>query len=479
VTSDIPTNVGRPGVGADPATAFGPAVPVGPTGATRGLFATAAGTVVFRVLSAALATGVVLLTARRLGPAGRGAFVLQITVALFALVVCSLGVNVSARVQLVAAENPVPLQDYVGLSVALSAVQGVICLVLGLTLVPLAGVTLGGVDLLTFSFFGGGLLLQYFVSDALNAFGYTVRAAAVEAFGFAAQLILVVALVAVGRRDVGAFVLALVGAEVFQLSLGIVLLRRRGLDVRPRVNLVSWRRLIVTGLPGIAGGLAQVLTFRIDRYMLGIFLTPGAVGIYSVASTAPEFLRLVPLAVAQPILHRLAAKGAGVSDFRRARRASIGITMVLAAGIFIAAPPAVTLLFGPQFAGAVAPLRILLLAEFGIAMFYMDTVSLMGLGHIRDSALAATIGFALVAVADVALIPRFGINGAAWGSVAAYSMMGLLAHLLLGRRTARAPKVGSGPERQRPAPPEEHGEIVHQDNSGDAHELRGMEHPEH
>lgn len=392
------------------------------------------GIVLFRGISSGAGTGVVLITARHLGPSGRGAFVLEYTLALFAAVVCSLGVNLAGRVHLVKPDEPIAMGEYVGLSGALTVLQVLVCLVVGVTLLPLAGVRLAGIDLAVFAALGANQLLQYLLNDALNAFGLTVQAAMTEAFGFLAQLVLVGVLALAGATQVRMFVLAVIGGTTVQLLLGVRELRRAGIGLRPLYGMESWRCLVVSGLPGIATSLAQVLTFRIDRYFVGFFLSPAAVGVYSVASTAPEFLRLVPLAVAQPVLHRLASGSARMVQFRRARAACMAATIAAAAGVFVVASPAVRILFGTPFAGAITPLRILLLAEVGMTLFFMDAVPLVSFGHISDTAVAATVGFALVAVADLVLIPPYGLVGAAWASVAAYSVMGFLAHVLLRRR---------------------------------------------
>jgi O-antigen/teichoic acid export membrane protein len=97
--------------------------------------------------------------------------------------------------------------------------------------------------------------------------------------------------------------------------------------------------------------------------------------------------------------------------------------------VFVLAPFVVQIAFGPEYVGAVTPLRILLLGEAGIAIFYLDGACLAGTNRLRSLASAAVIGLAVVTVLDVALIPHFGLEGAAWASV----VMGAAAVLLLRR----------------------------------------------
>ncbi len=61
-----------------------------------------------------------LVTARALGPTGRGELVLMLTLASFALLICSLGVNTAGRIHLVADVDPVQSGAYLGLTVTLT-----------------------------------------------------------------------------------------------------------------------------------------------------------------------------------------------------------------------------------------------------------------------------------------------------------------------------------------------------------------------
>lgn len=413
--------------------------------ADRGLLGITVKMVACKLLSTGAVAAVGIVTARELAPAGRGVLVLLITVASFGLLVSSAGANFSARVHLPSPEARVTSGDYLGLSIALVGVQLLLCIVLGLVLLPMVDVRLTLRELLLFATFGGALLAQYLLNDAFNAYGHTVMATVIEAVGGVLQLGVVVVLAFLGARTVEPFLAALVAANAAQAALAVAGLHRVGVDVRPRRRAAAWRLLVRTGFPGIGSALGQLLSFRIDRYFVGLLMTPGAVGIYSVAATAPEALRLPSLALAQPMLYRLASGGARLAEFRRVRLICIAATMGLAGLTFLVAPAAVRLLFGPEYEAAVTPLRILLLGEAGITIYFLDGGCLAGLNRIPDTALAAIVGLTIVIVADWVLIPAYGLSGAAWASVISYTAMGATAWLLLRRvdsRTARpAPEL--------------------------------------
>lgn len=390
------------------------------------------------VLAAALAA---ILSARELGPSGRGALVLLLTLAPFTAVVCGVGVNLAGRVHMVAAESPVLLGEYFGLTVVLAVFEMAVCALVGAMLLPVAGVHLTLRALVLFGLLGAVTLGQALQNDALNTFGFVVEAAAAETAGFVLQVALTLALVLVGERRFEVYAVVVTIAGVFQVLAGLRVLHVRGLEMRPRYSREAWSRLLRTGWPAIPSTLSQLLTFRVDRYIVGVFMTPAAVGVYSVAATVPEFLRIIPMALGQSAFFRVASRTARHSDFRRPLLACLAATVGLGTVVFLLAPVAVRVLFGPEFSGAITPLRILLLAEVAMTAFNIDGAILAGLGRLKDGAVVALIGLVLVLILDFVLIRSHGLGGAAWASVLAYSVMSVAAHVVLRWRTAG---VGDG-----------------------------------
>ena len=391
-------------------------------------------TVVNKVISGMAAAGITVVTARGLGPDGRGAFVLLTTVAMVTYLASTFGVNTAARVHLVAQPRLVELTDYLGLSAALVAGQTVGCALLGAVLMPLVGIDLAVRNTILLGLLGGTLLAQYMLFDALNAYGRTARASALDAAGSTAQFVLVLGLAQIDVKDVGAYIAALSLGNLLQIALELLSLRSMQVGLRPRYRRREWRLLLRSGLPGTALSLAQMLTFRLDRYLVGIFLTPAAVGVYSVAAAIPELLRTPSFALSYSFFYRIASGAAEPEDFRTLRRWFVVLSVVSSAATFALAPFIVRIAFGDSYLDAVGPLRVLLLAEAGVTIFYLDAFSLAALNRIAQAAAAAATGLAVVALGDVLLVPPFGIAGAAWASALGFSTMGFAAAFLLRRQ---------------------------------------------
>jgi O-antigen/teichoic acid export membrane protein len=411
---------------------------------TTGVLSITARTAGYKVVSGLAAAGVTVVTARTLGSDGRGAFVLVFTLATITYLLSMLGVNTAARVHLVARESVVESNDYLGLCLGLVVLETVACSLLAAVFLPLVGVHLSTGVLAVAGLLGGSLLAQYTLFDAVNAYGRTDWASALDAAGSVAQIAFVLVLAGLHVGAVGPYLAALTVANGIQVILELVVLRVMRVSIRPRYRRQAWVLLLRSGLPGAGLSLAQLLTFKVDRYLVGLFLTPNAVGLYSVAAAVPEMLRVPCVALSNSFFYRIASGRARPADFTALRRWFTLGAVALSAVAAIGAPWGVRVVFGKEYMGAVTSLRVLLLAEIGVSVFQLDGFILAGLNRIGQAATGAGVGLAVVTLFDLLLIPGFGIVGAAWASVVGYSVMGAVTAVLLRRQPdARVPHPAS------------------------------------
>jgi O-antigen/teichoic acid export membrane protein len=383
-----------------------------------------------------------IVTARVLGPANRGVLVIFVTLSSLLMLVGSLGTNTAARVRLVGPpERRLALADYLGLSAALLLAQAVVAAVLGVLVLGATGGPAGGYVLAAFALYSVLNLACTFLRDGLYAYGHTGSASRADAVGAAIQLLTAAVLFAVWHgRLVLALVAVLAGAAA---ELGYLAQRYRAhsLSLLPRLRPGAWRADIGAGLPAVLAHLGQAMTVRFDRILLGVLASTTAVGVYSVAATLTETLWLVPGAIAQVAFHRVASGRTPVRRLRRIRLANLGLAVLGGILLALAAPVLVRLLFGQTFRDAVPATRVLLIAAVAIACYQVDITCVLASNGLRAASVVTSTGFAAVLLGDLALIPRFGMMGAAWASVAGYGLMAVLAQRTLARlgRHARGP----------------------------------------
>ncbi len=248
--------------------------------------------------------------------------------------------------------------------------------------------------------------------------------------------------------------LAFVGARLVML-LAVMAMMSRVVGVPlPSFNRSAWRELQAGALPLGLFVVAFNLCTYIDTIMLGVMRSNEETGLYAAAYRVYEGLTYVPSILGAVLTPRLSYLF--VQDqvalrrmLLRALGASAGLGIVLGGVAVWAAGPVVALLFGPAYAPAVAPLRILA----GGAVFVFCTWIL------HAAAIATNLDRRLLGVTVISLgsnvglnllfIPRWGIQGSAWATVAseALTVIVLLVQILKVVRLGKpeAPPASHGP----------------------------------
>lgn len=191
------------------------------------------------------------------------------------------------------------------------------------------------------------------------------------------------------------------------------------------------------GLRAMPGQMLQFLNYRLDLFLLAAFWDNRQVGLYATAVFAAELVWHVPNGVNIALFPAVsAAKGesSAAELSSRAMRHTVFWGLLLAAAMAAAAGPAVALVYGSSFAPSASALRILLIGSMAMVPAKLALNHLAGIGRPQYLSLAALIGLAATVAFDLALIPRWGVTGAAWGSTIAYLLVAGTALFWMRRR---------------------------------------------
>ena len=208
--------------------------------------------------------------------------------------------------------------------------------------------------------------------------------------------------------------------------------RSSGLAIpRPRLHAPTVRLLLAYGLPYAAYSIVQNFSNRFDYILLRLFGSASAVGVYSIAVGQGELLWILPTAVGFVLFPRIASfvradpERAAV-ETAKLLRWSVLLTAAGAVVLALLARPLTRIVYGTPFLAAVEPLRILLVGIVASSFLQVLSSLLLGSGRLRLLIQTTAVGFALNLSLNVALIPRFGMNGAAVSSGISYTVTGLL-----------------------------------------------------
>lgn len=243
----------------------------------------------------------------------------------------------------------------------------------------------------------------------------------------ALNIVLKVALLSRGLGVDGALWADLVSTGVFVAAL-LPLLRGRA--------RLGWRSDLLGnalgfGLPKVPHGLMVQAQNLADRKILDLFVSRAEVGIYSFGYTFGAGVKFA-LSAFEPawgpfVYSRIREPGAPRVLARTATHAFAGFT-ALALAVALLAPEAVTLMTPrrPEFRAATPVVPVVAVAYLLHGVFLLTSI---GIGIDRRAryyplvtAVAATVNIA----ANFAWIPRHGMMGAAWATVASYAVMATL-----------------------------------------------------
>ncbi|MFG0319263.1 MAG: lipopolysaccharide biosynthesis protein [Planctomycetota bacterium JB042] len=202
------------------------------------------------------------------------------------------------------------------------------------------------------------------------------------------------------------------------------------------------RRMIGFGAPLVPQALAFFLLDSLDRYCLNGLLDDGAdvVGLYGRGAQFATILHaalILPFTTLWPnVFYELAKREDGPRDIGRFASYYAVVAGFLAAGLAACGEPLVRLMTDAKYHSCHVVVPILALS---IVLFGANEFPRVGfLVKSRTRMLPVLVGVAVVVnlALNLALIPRYGMLGAAWASVGAYVVLVLL-HARFGQRLYR------------------------------------------
>jgi O-antigen/teichoic acid export membrane protein len=364
-----------------------------------------------------------IVTARTLGPSGRGSYALVVTLSATAVQLGNLGLH-SSNTYVVAQrrdELPVLLANslWVSLVVGLGGSLALTAAVVGFDLFPQTPAhdlwfTVALVPPSLFFLLGINLLIGIGEVRKFNLF---------EA-GSAFVVLTLLAIAAAGGRGVSGLLAA--SAAAWWLIGGALLV-----TLRRHAGHGSWRfdRPSFRSAAGYAGrayvvALLGFLTLRAGVFLLARLAGPDQVGYFSVAAQVTDVLALLPTAAAVVIFPSLVRDRS--SSWPRTVRAAVetgAILLVLSVVTALIAPELVRWAFGAEFAPAAVTIRWMLPGV--VALGITSVISQHLAAHGMPARMVAVWIATLVVVVGLgrALIPVHQDTGAAVAYSAAYVVL--------------------------------------------------------
>ncbi len=212
----------------------------------------------------------------------------------------------------------------------------------------------------------------------------------------------------------------------------------RGTEIKiTKPDFSSFKEVFNFSLPVSITSIAAFALAYLDILMLGAFLSPKEVGIYSVASPTSRLVLAFSSAIYATILPRISGLRGDKTKIRKvvaySTRISFVVLFITTVIFIIISKPIILLLFGSRYSQAVNPFRILLFGTFFFGMYTLNSGVFQGMGMPKIPMKILVVSAVLDLILNLALIPNYGIIGAAIASSTSMILAGLSSVLLLHR----------------------------------------------
>jgi O-antigen/teichoic acid export membrane protein len=179
-------------------------------------------------------------------------------------------------------------------------------------------------------------------------------------------------------------------------------------------NQAHFRELVSFGGMVTVSSLLNHVARNADNLIVGRFLGPAALGLYSraysLATTTKEVLVATFGSVLFPSFARLQEDRQQLAGaYLRSIQAISLISLPVCVLLFLAAPEAVLSVYGAKWLGVVQPLRILSLAGFVYTLYIPSTALLLALGKTRTYT-KLQLCYSVVIVLSVLAVAGYGIE---------------------------------------------------------------------
>jgi len=271
-----------------------------------------------------------------------------------------------------------------------------------------------------FSFAGGTLIVF------LNGIREMRYYAFLRIFQASLVLAFIIAFLMVGLGVEGA-VLGTILAIIITTNVAMVIIRRF-VQFKISEYKKNIKMLASFGSRIVGANMISQIYYNIDTLMIGYFLTSIEVGYYSVAISLSRFFWLVPRAmgtVAYPAISEYWAKNDIQAISKLVDKSTkYSACMLIFAGMFVVffAGDIIAFVFTPEFLPAVLPLAILIIGTVTSGVLRPIGAIFTSVGKVNLTLKISAIGAVGDVLLNIALIPTYGIIGAATATTASYAL---------------------------------------------------------
>lgn len=202
------------------------------------------------------------------------------------------------------------------------------------------------------------------------------------------------------------------------------------------------KEVFLYSMPAYFANVVQYLSYRLDIFIVNIFLGIREVGLYALALNISQTVWLFSGTISNVLYPNIASSSdvsAAIQRTSRIAKLTLWSNVAIALVIAVASKGLLPLVFGLEFQESVPSLLWLLpgVAVFGITNVVSSYV--VGIGKPRLTFLFAVVCLVVMVTLDIFLVPLWGIDGASIASSIAYFVTTLVSIAVFVRESGANP----------------------------------------
>jgi len=379
-----------------------------------------------------------ILSARMLGPVGRGEYAATIVWPMGIASFLAFGVNQALVYHL--GQRTFSASEAATAAAVIGAAQGALSVAIGLVIVPLVlakyseTVHLLGI---LFVFFTPVMILSVYPGNLFQGMQNLPRFNLIRVLAPLTYTFALIGMYATHYVSLGLVIYSQLAGYVLSLAVGAPM-ACSALRLRLRWKAKAISSLLNYGVRIQGLSIATFVNQRIDQLVLSLLVPPRELGLYAVAVSLSSALAVFPQAAGIVAFSRGSSQegDSARGTIRYAFRASLIWLLAVGTVLFVSAPFLIRLVFGARFEGSILACRILIPGALMTGLSFVLYNAASAIGRPGLSSVAEGVSVFVTAMGLFLLVPRYGYIGAAIVSSVAYTisflMMVVLVHRKLG-----------------------------------------------
>jgi len=224
-------------------------------------------------------------------------------------------------------------------------------------------------------------------------------------------------------------VVSVISLQVVVMFVGIIsayyLIRKKEINVfiRPLLDRNRLKPCLSYGIKSHVANLAQFFNYKIDQFLIALYLGAASLGVYTVGVQLVEKLWLVTRDISGVLLSTVS----GNQDNKETAAVVLGagkiglyVTVAAAVGLSILVYAFCEFIYGVEYIDMIFPILILMPGIVALSLCKIIASYLAGIGRPELNMRASLISLGFNLIISFSLIPTYGLIGAAIGTSIAH-----------------------------------------------------------